>query len=83
MATSGIGEGGVALIKAERPVSVSDHIRRLQSITLAALSTERDHVVGQANYELARLALASHSSSRGTSCRRPSTSMRVGDLQVS
>ena len=56
MATSGIGEGGVALIKAERPVSVSDHIRRLQSITLAALSTERDHVVGQANYELARLA---------------------------
>lgn len=57
MATAGIGEGGVALIRAERPNGVRDHVRRLHSIASAALRTERDHVVGQANHQLARLAL--------------------------
>jgi hypothetical protein len=56
MAAGGIGDGGIALIKADRPDGVSDHIRRLRSIALAALGAERDHVVGQANHELAKLA---------------------------
>lgn len=58
MATAGIGDGGVALVKANRPNGVIDHIRRLRSIASAALRTERDHVAGQANHELARIALA-------------------------
>jgi hypothetical protein len=58
MATAGIGSSGVALIQAERPNGVTDHIRRLRSIAGAALRAERDHVAGQANHELARLALA-------------------------
>jgi hypothetical protein len=57
MATAGIGDGGLALIRAERPNGVIDHIRQLRSIGTAALRRERDHVAGQGNHELARIAL--------------------------
>jgi hypothetical protein len=58
MATSGIGSGGVALVQADRPNGVIDHIRGLRWIAGAASRAERDHVAGQANRELARLAFA-------------------------
>ena len=58
MATAGVGSSGVALIQAKHPLGVNDNIRRLRSIAGAAMRAERDHVAGQANHELARLALA-------------------------
>jgi hypothetical protein len=57
MATIGIGESGLALIRAGSPNMVADHIRRLGSIALGAMRAERDHVAGQAHVELAKLAL--------------------------
>lgn len=57
IATAGIGDAGVALVQAARPTGLSDHIRRLRSIALAGLAAERDHIVGQATHELARIAL--------------------------
>ncbi len=57
MATSGIGESGLALIRAGSPNMVADHIRRLSSIALGAMRVERDHVAGQAHVELSKLAV--------------------------
>ncbi len=57
MATSGIGESGLALIRAGSPNMVADHIRRLGWIALGSMRAERDHVAGQAHVELAKLAL--------------------------
>jgi hypothetical protein len=59
MATAGIGETGLALIRAGIPNGAWDPVRKLQSIAGAALVVQRDHVVGQANHELARIAVAS------------------------
>ncbi len=57
MATTGIGESGLALIRAGSPNMVADHIRRLGSIALGAMRAERDHVAGQAHVELSKLAV--------------------------
>lgn len=58
MATGAIGEGGMALIRAKAPNGVADHIRKLRSIALLALTTGKDHVAGQAHVELSRIAVA-------------------------
>jgi hypothetical protein len=58
MATDAMGESAVALVAAERPTGVTDHVRRLRQISLAGVAADRHHVTGQAMYELARIALA-------------------------
>jgi hypothetical protein len=58
MATGAIGDGGEAAIRAGFVNSAFDHIRRLQTISLASIAAEKDHVTGRANLELARIAMA-------------------------
>jgi hypothetical protein len=58
MAAEGIGESALALIRAQSPNMVADHIRRLRSIGLVALRAEQDHVAGRAHVDLARIAIA-------------------------
>lgn len=57
-ATEAIGAGALAMIGAGAHNSTSDHIRRLGAVGVAAIRTERDHVAGRANIDLARLAEA-------------------------
>ena len=57
LATSAIGEGGLALIRARSPNMVADHIRKLRSLALLALTTGKHHVAGVAHVELSRIAV--------------------------
>ena len=57
MATRGIGESGLALIRADSPNGVADHIRQLRRIALGALAAEQDHVAGTAHVAFSRLAV--------------------------
>jgi hypothetical protein len=57
MATGGIGESGLALIRADSPNGVADHIRQLRRIALGALAAGQDHVVGTAHVALSKLAV--------------------------
>lgn len=57
MAAAGIGTSAMALIRARSPNMVADHIRKLRSIALAAISTQQDHVAGQAHVELSKIAV--------------------------
>lgn len=57
MATAGIGESGMALLRAGAPNGVADHIRKLRSIALAALGAGQNHVAGTAHVQLSKLAV--------------------------
>ncbi len=57
MATTGIGESGLALIRAGSPNMIAGHIRTLGSIALGSMRAERDHVTGTAHVELSKLAI--------------------------
>jgi hypothetical protein len=57
LATSAIGEGGLALIRARSPNMVADHIRKLRSLAQLALTTGKHHVAGVAHVELSRIAV--------------------------
>jgi hypothetical protein len=56
MATGGIGESGLALIRADSPNAVGDHIRQLRRIALGAIAALQDHVAGTAHVAFSRLA---------------------------
>jgi hypothetical protein len=57
MATRGIGESALALIRAQSPNMVADHIKKLRSIAAAAIRTNQDHVTGAAHVELSKIAI--------------------------
>lgn len=57
-AATTIADLGVALVEANRPNAVSDHVRRLTQISLAGLDADADHVSAAANHGLARVAAA-------------------------
>jgi len=58
MAADGIGESALALIRAQSPNMVSDHVRRLRSIALTSMQAGQDHVAGRAHVALSRIASA-------------------------
>jgi hypothetical protein len=58
MATRGIGDGAVALIRACSPNMVADHIRKLRAIAAGAIRSNQDHVTGAAHVELSKIAIS-------------------------
>ncbi len=56
MAVAGIGSGGVELVRSDRPNGAIDHIRKLRAVGKAAIASDREHIAGQANHELAHRA---------------------------
>jgi hypothetical protein len=58
MATSAIGTGALALIRARSPNMVSDHIAKLRAIAIGSLGAQKDHVAGQAHVELSKIAIS-------------------------
>jgi hypothetical protein len=57
MATRGIGDSAIALIRARSPNMVADHIRKLRTIAAGAIRTNQDHVTGTAHVELSKVAI--------------------------
>jgi hypothetical protein len=57
MATRGIGDSAIALIRARSPNMVADHIRKLRTIAAGAIRTNQDHVTGAAHVELSKVAI--------------------------
>ena len=57
MATRGIGDSAIALIRARSPNMVADHIEKLRTIAAGAIRTNQDHVTGAAHVELSKIAI--------------------------
>ncbi len=57
LAATTIADIGLALLEAGQPNGVSDHVRRLGQVALAAMDNEADHVAAAANHGLARIAI--------------------------
>ncbi len=57
MATRGIGDSALALLRAHSPNMVTDHIGKLRAVALGSMQNEKDHVAGEAHVQLVKIAI--------------------------